>query len=103
MTGVGLLGLILLSMAWLFFLAALTVNYVVLIRWLRAKPGEHVPASLGFVPGVAGSLTMVLSLPALRRLGIDLPWPWFWILLPFLIDPYCIPVLVLLLIRRFRK
>lgn len=103
MTGVALLGLILLSMAWLFFLAALTVNYVVLVRWLRAKPGGRVPASLGFVPGLAGSLAMVFSLPALKRLGVELSWPWVWVVLPLLIDPYCIPLLALLLIRRFRK
>ena len=55
LTGAGLLELILLSMAWLFFVGGVAANYQVLRRLLRAKEGEAVSPSLGFVPGVVGS------------------------------------------------
>jgi hypothetical protein len=72
----------------------------VLRRSLRAKEGEAVPSSLGFVPGVAGSLTVFFTIPALAKYGIDVPWPWLWILLPLVLDPYCLGGLVLLLTRK---
>ena len=100
MTGGGLLELILLSMAWLFFLGGLAANYQVLRRSLRAKAGEAVPSGLGFVPGVVGSLTVFFTIPALAKYGVDVPWPWLWILLPLLVDPYCLGGLVLLLVRK---
>lgn len=75
MTGGGLLGLLLLSMAWLFFLAGLAANYQALRRSLKAKPGEAVPSNLGFVP-------------------------WLRIALPLVVDPYCVGGLVLLLLRK---
>jgi len=31
---------------------------------------------------------------------VDVPWPWLWILLPLLVDPYCLGGLVLLLGRK---
>ena len=97
MTGGGLLEIILLSMAWFFFLGGLAANYLVLVRSLQAKPG---PAGLGFIPGVAGSITVFFSIPALASYGVDVPWPWLWILLPLFLDPYCIGGLVLLLLRK---
>jgi len=96
MTGGGLLELILLSMGWLFFLGGLAANYHVLARALKAKPGS----GLGFIPGVVGSITVFFSVPALTRYGIEVPWPWLWILLPLVIDPYCIGGLVLLVLRK---
>jgi len=63
MTGTGLLGLILLSMAWLLVLLAL---------YLRIRP----------LAGVAGSVAVFFSIAALARFGIEVPWPWLWILLP---------------------
>jgi hypothetical protein len=100
MTGGGLLELILISMGGLFFLAGLAANYQVLGKSLRAKPDEPLPANLGFIPGVVGSITLFFTLPALAKYGIDVPWPWLWILLPLLIDPYCLGGLVLLLLRK---
>ncbi|HEY3077622.1 MAG TPA: hypothetical protein VGJ74_20820 [Burkholderiales bacterium] len=100
MTGGGLLELILLSMGWLFFAGGLAANYQVLRKSLRAKPDEQIPSSLGFVPGVVGSITVFFTIPALAKYGIDVPWPWLWILLPLLIDPYCLGGLVLLLVRK---
>jgi hypothetical protein len=99
-TGGGLLELILLSMAWLFFVGGVAANYQVLRRQVRAKEGEAVPSSLGFVPGVVGSLTVFFTIPALAKYGIEVHWPWLWILLPLLIDPYCLGGLVLLLVRK---
>ena len=63
MTGTGFLGLILLSMAWLLLLAALVMR-------LRA------------LAGIAGSVAVFFTIPALARYGIDVQWPWVWILLP---------------------
>jgi len=44
----------------------------------------------GWVPGVVGSLTVFFSLPALAGFGVQAPWPWLWILLPLLLDVYCL-------------
>jgi hypothetical protein len=100
MTGGALLELILLSMAWLFFLAGLAANYQVLRKSLKAKPDERLPSSLGVIPGVVGSITVFFTIPALAKYGVDVPWPWLWILLPLLVDPYCLGGLVLLLVRK---
>jgi hypothetical protein len=66
MTGMGLLGLVLLSMAWLLFLGA--------AAW-RVWP----------LAAIAGSVAVFFTVPALARLGFALPWPWLWILLPLLL------------------
>jgi hypothetical protein len=100
MTGAGLLELVLLSMGWLFFLAGLIAHYGILRQSLRGKPDEPIPSNMGFVPGVAGSITVFFTLPALARHGVDAPWPWLWILLPLVIDPYCLGGLVLLALRK---
>jgi hypothetical protein len=76
-TGGALLGLVLLSMAWLFFLLGLAVNYRLL----------HPGVTLGFLPGVVGSLAAFFSIPALGKYGVEVPWPWLWILLPLALDP----------------
>ena len=86
----GLLGLILLSMAWLFFIGGLLVNWLAVRQRLTAKEGDPVPSSLGFVPGVVGSLTVFFTVPALMKHGVEVPWPWLWILLPLFLDPYCL-------------
>ena len=58
------------------------------------------PSCLGFLPGIAGSITVFFSIPALASYGVKVPWPWLWILLPLVVDPYCIGGLVLLLVRK---
>src|SRR6476659_9201333 len=100
MTGGALLELILISMGWLFFLAGLAANYHVLRKSLKAKPDEALPSNLGFFPGVSGSVTVFFTIPTLARYGVDVPWPWLWIVLPLLIDPYCAGGLVLLMLRK---
>ena len=100
MTGGGLLELVLLSMGWLFFLAGLVAHYRILRQSLRAKPDERVPSNMGFVPAVVGSLTVFFTIPALARHGVDVPWPWLWIVLPLVIDPYCVGGLVVLVLRK---
>ena len=102
MTGTGLLGLVLLSMAWLFFLAGLAANYHALARTLRAKPGAARVSGLGFVPGVFGSLAVFFTLPALAKQGIGVPWPWLWIALPLFLDPYCMGGFLLLAYEKLR-
>jgi hypothetical protein len=99
MTGAGLLGLILLSMAWLFFLGGMAVN----VQALRARLKGKSARGLGFVPGVVGSLTVFFTIPALYRHGIDVPWPWLWILLPLFVDPFCLGAFVLLALQRLTR
>jgi hypothetical protein len=68
MSGMQFLGLILVSMGWFAFLAGLALG-------------------LRLLPGIVGSVTVFFTLPLLARHGIEVPWPWLWILLPLLIDP----------------
>lgn len=84
MSGGALLGLVLLSMAWLFFLAGTLLNVAALVRSFRARKPPSLPIPL--LPGVAGSLAAFFSIPAVTRYGIEPAWPWFWVLLPLLID-----------------
>ena len=88
MTGTVLLGLILISMAWLFFLAGLAINYQALRRSRRGIP---------LLPGMVGSLAAFFSVAAL-----DAPWPWLWILLPLALDPYCLGGIIAMLLKRKR-
>jgi hypothetical protein len=44
-----------------------------------------------------GSLAAFFTLPALAARGLQLPWPWLWILLPLLLDVHCIGGIVLFL------
>ena len=103
MTGTGLIALILISMGWLFFLYGLVLHYQLLRRSLKAKPEEYLPSSLGFVPGVVGSITAFFTVGRLAGYGVEVPWPWLWILLPLFIDPYAVPILALLLISKLRR
>jgi len=75
-------------------------EFNLLRRSLKAKEGEYVPSSLGFMPAVVGSAAVLFTLAELAKYGIEVPWPWLWILLPLAIDPYCLPIVVLLLIRK---
>src|SRR5258706_8614629 len=102
MTGGGLLELILLSMAWLFSLGGIAANYQVLRAAMRSKEGEQRPSSLGFVPGVVGSLAMFFTIPALAKYGLEVPWPWLWILLPLFADPYCLGAFLVMAYLRLR-
>ena len=52
-----------------------------------------------FVPGRNLVFLTIAAAVAYRR-GVDVPWPWLWIVLPLLIDPYCIGGLVLLVLRK---
>ena len=67
MTGGSLVGLTLLSMAWLFFAGGAVMNFSVLRMARRAKEGEPVPSGIPFIPGVAGSLAAFFTIPALAR------------------------------------
>ena len=102
MSGGALVGLILISMGWLFFVGGLAANFQVLRLSLKAKAGDPVPSGLGFLPGVVGSLTVFFSIPALAEYGYDVPWPWLWILLPLVVDPYCLGGFVLIAWDRLR-
>ncbi len=92
MTGAGLLGLILLSMAWLFFVLGAAINFQ---AWRRAKRAAGIPV----LPGVVGSLAVFFTLAPLAKHGIEAPWPWLWILLPLFLDVYCLGWLVLYALR----
>ena len=90
MTGGSLVGLILLSMAWLFFAGGAVMNFSVLRAAMKARPGERVPSGMPLVSGVVGSLAAFFSIPALAAYGVEVPWPWLWILLPLFLDVYCL-------------
>jgi hypothetical protein len=90
MTGGGLLGLILLSMGWLFSLGGLALNFADRRRPLR------------YWPGLAGSLTVLFTLPVFPELGVEVVWPWLWVLLPFVLDPGSLPAVAAMAFRRFR-
>src|SRR6476646_11376464 len=98
MTGGALLSLILISMGWLFFLGGLVANGQAVRRSFQTR--GTTPRGLGPLPGIVGSLTMFFSMPAVARSGIDLPWPWVWILAPLVLDPLCVGGLVLRLRRK---
>lgn len=89
MSGSSVLGLIALSVAWLFVIGGLIVNFRAWLALLRAKDGERVPSGYPFIPGVVGSACAFLSIPLLQRhAGIEVPWPFAWIVLPFFLDMY---------------
>ena len=90
MTGGSLVGLILLSMAWLFFAGGSVTNFSVLRAAMKAKPGDRVPSGMPFIPGIVGSLAAFFTIPALAPYGVEVSWPWLWILLPLLLDVYCL-------------
>ncbi|MGW8270531.1 MAG: hypothetical protein ACWGNS_08750 [Burkholderiales bacterium] len=87
MSGAYLLGLIGISMASLFAVAGLVINFQVWRAARRAKAGERVASGIPILPGVVGSVTLFFLIPQLKaRFGIELPWPFFWILLPLVLD-----------------
>ncbi len=87
MSGGFLLGLIGFSMASLFALAGLAINAQVWHAARRARSGERVASGIPILPGVVGSLTLFFLIPQLKtRFGFELPWPFFWILLPLVLD-----------------
>jgi hypothetical protein len=82
-----LLGLIGISMASLFAIAGLVMNFQVWRAARHAKPGEQLPSAIPILPGVVGSLCVFFLIPQLStRFAIDVPWPFFWILLPLFLD-----------------
>ena len=68
MTGMSYLQLVLVSMGWFAFLAGLALG-------------------LRLLPGIVGSVTVFFTLPLLAGHGIEVSWPWLWILLPLILDP----------------
>ncbi|MDX1376206.1 MAG: hypothetical protein R3357_11615 [Burkholderiales bacterium] len=87
MSGGYLLGLIGFSMASLFALAGLAMNAQAWRAARRARPGERVATGIPILPGVVGSVTLFFLIPQLKaRFGIELTWPFFWILLPLALD-----------------
>jgi hypothetical protein len=81
-----LLGLIVLSMGWLFFLLGAAMNLQALRKRRRAIP---------VLPGVVGSIAAFFTVAAVQA-----PWPWLWIALPLFLDVDCAPRLLLVLLRR---
>jgi len=82
-----LLGLIGLSMASLFALGGLVMNFQVWRAARRARPGERVAKGIPILPGVVGSLALFFLIPQLQlRFGLEVAWPFFWILLPLALD-----------------
>ena len=49
---------------------------------------------------MVGSLAVFFTIPALARYGFEVPWPWLWILLPLVLDPYCLGWLLIRALQR---
>lgn len=94
MTGWTLLGLTLLSMGWLFFLAGTAVNFAAWRRLRKAPSGTRF-GGLVLLPGLIGSVTVFFSVGSLLVSGWHVPWPWLWILLPLFLDVGCLGRFVL--------
>lgn len=107
MTGFSLLGLVLLSMAWLFFIGGAALNFQAWRTARRARRGSATPAGgIPFLPGVVGSLASFFTVGWALTRGYALHWPWLWIALPLVLDVYCAGGLLLALLglaRRARK
>ena len=86
MSGSALLGLIAVSMAWLFFVWGAVINLQALRTGRDAIP---------VLPGIAGSLAAFFTVAWLQP-----PWPWLWIVAPLLLDAGCALRLVFVLARR---
>ena len=95
-----MVGLVLVSMAWLFFAGGAVMNFSVMRRARRPRAGEPVRWGIPLIPGVVGSLAAFFTLPALAHYGFDLPWPWFWILLPLVLDASCLGLTFTLMTKR---
>jgi hypothetical protein len=39
------------------------------------------------IPGIIGSVTVFFTVGAAGRHGMEIPWPWLWVLLPLAIEP----------------
>lgn len=104
MTGFSLLGLVLLSMAWLFFIGGSALNYQAWRTALRARRGSAAPAGgIPFLPGVVGSLASFFTVGWALKHGYALHWPWLWIALPLVLDVYCAGGLLLALLGLARR
>ena len=98
MSGRFLLGLVVASMLWLFFIFGAVVNFQVWRAWSKAKVGERVPSGIPFLPGLFGAVAMFLTLPTVERW---LDWkPGWWnvalLPLPLVLDVYCLGWILLL-------
>jgi len=102
-TGLSLLGMILLSMAWLFFIGGAVLNFQVWRAARRARPGGRASSGMPFLPGIVGSLAAFFTAGWALQRGYPLPWPWLWILLPLLLDVYCAGGLLLALFGLARR
>ena len=103
MTGVSLLGMMLLSMAWLFFIGGATLNFQVWRAARRVRHGARPPSGIPFLPGIVGSLAAFFSVGWALKQGYPLRWPWLWILLPLVLDVYCAGGLLLALLGFTRR
>jgi hypothetical protein len=98
MSGRLLLGLVVASMLWLFFLYGAVINFKVWRAWRKAEIGERVPRGIPFLPGLFGAVAMFLTLPTVAKwLGWQ-PGGWGIALLPLplVLDVYCLGWILLL-------
>ena len=104
MTGFSLLGVVLLSMAWLFFIGGAALNFQAWRTAGRARRGGVAPAGgIPFLPGVVGSLASFFTVGWALTRGYVVHWAWLWIALPLVLDVYCAGGLLLALLRLARR
>jgi len=104
MTGSSILGLVLLSMVWLFFIGGSVLNFQAWRTALRARRGSAAPAGgIPFLPGVVGSLASFFTVGWAIEQGYAVRWPWLWVALPLVLDVYCAGGLLLALLGIARR
>ena len=87
-------------------LAMLWINAWVWWKAIRAKEGERVPSGFPFMGGFLCAVMVFLALSVVEQAKVVVPWRWFWILLPFLLDMLGLGGLLMYLLgvgRRARK
>jgi uncharacterized membrane protein len=103
-SGSQILLIVVLPILCLFVVGGMAMN---LRSWwigLRAREGEVVPSGVLFIFGILGAVLAYATVGWIRKyFGVDVPWPWLWIVLPLFLDVYCLGGFVLALFGFSRK
>lgn len=79
---------------WICFLLGSIVNFQAWRIALKAGKDDYIPSGFRFIPGIAGSVAVLMTLPQLAV---------YWAALPLFLDVYCLGGFVLALFGFVRK